>query len=801
MRARPLYLEALLVALATILFEVSCTRVFSYKLVYYFTYLIIGIALLGLGAGGVFVAVFARLRALPVERLVPRASLGAAAGVLAGYWLTALVQLNAFDMTSGRLAGGAWLAELAKLVLICLAVFVPFLCAGLVLATIFSRQTGQIAKLYFADLVGAALGCAFVIPLLVLVTPPGTVMLAGACFAAAGLRLAFASSRSLAVALLGVGGATLLLAAVPSLVPDPVPDRVKTMAPGPNAPKVLFSRWSPVFRVDVAPGVGTLMLMHDGTIGSFVHEYHGDLKELSRFDHQFHQLPFRILPPQPKVAIIGAAGGHEILASLWFDASHVTAIELNPVTWSIVTDRFADFGGHLAQHPKVDYVNAEGRSYLGGSREKFDLIWLVAPDSYAAMNAATSGAFVLSESYLYTEEMILESLDHLTPAGVLCASMGEIDYTGAPNRTLRYLATARSALRRIGIEDFASHVLVATSPGIFANWATPTVLLKRTPFSDAERQAFVDAVAKVEGGRVRHDGLRERDTPVDKVIRMGEEPLANWYKRYRFQVGAIRDDAPFFWHFVPFGDAFADLIGRKKPAHDEGVGEKLLLVLLLVAVVFAAAFLLLPLLAIRRVWREIPYKPWAGIYFAALGTGFMLLEVSLIQRLTLFLGYPTYSLTVTLFALLLSTALGSLMSERFAARRNRSVLVLGVLLAVLVVFYAEGLPSLAHVGLGWPLALRIATTVAVLLPLGLCLGMLMPLGLRSVAAVTVHSEEYVAWSWAVNGFFSVVSSVLATILSMTFGFSLVMTIALAIYLVGIAALLQIPEDAEDGGAG
>ena len=207
---------------------------------------------------------------------------------------------------------------------------------------------------------------------------------------------------------------------------------------------------------------------------------------------------------------------------------------------------------------------------------------------------------------------------------------------------------------------------------------------------------------------------------------------------------------------------------------------------------FAALFLLAPLLVIRGVWGTIPYKWRAGVYFAALGAGFMFLEVSLIQRLTLFLGYPTYSLTVTLFALLISTGFGSLLSEHFVARRDAAMLTLGALLLVLVAFYERGLNPLVDHAIGWPLAWRVTLAVALLAPLGLCLGAFMPLGLRTVAAVTPHAEEFVAWSWAVNGFFSVVSSVLATILSMTVGFNLVMLAAAAVYLIGIAALRGIP---------
>ena len=171
----------------------------------------------------------------------------------------------------------------------------------------------------------------------------------------------------------------------------------------------------------------------------------------------------------------------------------------------------------------------------------------------------------------------------------------------------------------------------------------------------------------------------------------------------------------------------------------------------------------------------------------------MFLEVSMIQRMTLFLGFPTYSLSVTLFALLLSTGLGSLASERFTATR-RSLASLGLALTTLVVFYTVGLTPVIEACLAAPLAARIVVTVVVLTPLGLCLGLFMPLGLRTLAASTAYREEYVAWAWAINGFFSVISSLLSSILSMILGFTLVIWVALGIYWIGLAAFARIPTD-------
>ena len=488
---------------------------------------------------------------------------------------------------------------------------------------------------------------------------------------------------------------------------------------------------------------------------------------------------------------MGSAGGNEILSSLWFGASAITGIELNPVTISLLTTHFADFTGHIADHPKVRLVNAEARAFLQETDERFDLIWLVAPDSYAAMNAATSGAFVLSESYLYTEEMIRVALEHLEPGGILCAQFGEIDFDGKPNRTLRFLGTAREALAELGVGSFADHVLVGYSPGYKIGNAT--IMLRKEPFSRRDVDRFVASVGKVDRATAVYGlGALSDNGLIREVIELDGADRTTFYDAYPFKVGPIDDDSPFFWNFVPFMDVIGLADADERLTMEEGIGERILLVFLVFATIFAAVFLLTPLLVARRTWRTIPFKLEAGIYFASLGLGFMLLEVSLIQKLTLFLGYPTYSLTVTLFALLVSAGLGSLLSERLRGDRNRTLRRLGATLVVLVVLYQLAMPALVDSAVGLPFAAKVLLTIGLLVPLGLCLGAFMPLGIRSVAGVTPHREEFVAWCWSVNGFFSVMTSVLSTLLSMSFGFRVVMVCGAGVYLIGISALRRIP---------
>jgi len=182
----------------------------------------------------------------------------------------------------------------------------------------------------------------------------------------------------------------------------------------------------------------------------------------------------------------------------------------------------------------------------------------------------------------------------------------------------------------------------------------------------------------------------------------------------------------------------------------------------------------------------LPRKGSSALFFATIGLGFMFFEVTLMQLLNLFLGYPTYALTVTLMSLLIFTGLGALLSGRFG-HHPRTVPALLAGITALTAFYVLGLTPFTDALLGLPLALRVPIAFVVLAPLGLCLGMFMPLGVRTVSAMSDAPREYVAWGWAVNGFASVVGAVLATLLSMAYGFHVVLWLGLAAYLVALIA--------------
>jgi hypothetical protein len=811
----PRWLALLLVSLAGLLLEVGYTRIVGYKLWYYYTYLVIGLSLLGIGSGAILVAIWEPMRRWATERITAVCSVCGAVSIALGYLAVARLPIDTLAIWDYGSASS--FRNLGLLALICLLLFASFIALGVIVATVLGRAGDGVGRLYFADLVGAGLGCLLAIPLIVRLGPPAVVMVAALVFAVVGVLSSPLRSRTFAVGSL----ATIALVAIVvgrGVLPDVKNEAGKL---GGGGPGVVHSDWGPVFRVDVTgplppARVGeNRMLIHDGNPGSGLWPFDGDLSSLTHYDRDPRAIPFAVLDGAPeRELIIGSAGGNEILASLYFGAKDIEAVELNPVTVSLLEDHFADYTGHLTDRPEVEQHQGDGRSYLARHDGDYDLVWFPAPDSYAANNAASLGAFVLSESYLYTTEMIEESLDHLTDDGIMVVQFGEWDFAGRPSRTSRYLTTARRALANVGVDDPTRHLMVAveqppTGDGLSASLST--VVVKHTPFTAAEADMFA---ARVAGLRDHHAvyapgvDLPANETGDQIVARLAGGSQADvdaLVAGSNREIDAISDDAPFFWHFHDFPDVLGDILSPLDSDDPEDViGERVLLLLLAIAVVYAAVFLLLPFMAVRRTWRALPAKGASGVYFAALGLGFMFFEITMIQRLVLFLGYPTYSLTVTLASILVFTGIGALASRRLAAWRRSPLPLILAVLAGLTVFYRFGLDPITESLLSSSLGVRVLVAVLLLAPLGVCLGMFMPLGLATVSRLTDHGDAYAAWGWAINGFFSVIGSVLTTILSMSFGFRAVQLAALAIYAVAVLAFLALrrsadrvtPQDAE-----
>jgi len=776
------------ISMVGLLLEVGYTRIVSFKLWYYYTYLVIGLALLGIGSGGIFVVLFKRLRATATERIIAVCSIFGSISIVIGYLVVSRIPVNTVAVWDY----GTWASfkNLGIIGVISLAIFASFIALGIIISTILGRAPEGIGRLYFADLIGAGLGCLVAIPLITHLGPPDVIMLSALIFAGIGL---LSLPRRFSI-LMGIGAASALVLVLILTNVIGLKD-VRTEDTKASASGASFSEWGPVFRVDVefVPGNAALLL-HDGTFGSAMHKYNDDPSSLTSYDKDPRALPFKVLGTPPrKEMIIGSAAGNEILASLHFHSKKIEGVELNPVTLSLLTNHYKKYTGDLAHQPGVSLHNADGRTYMARSKEHYDLVWYVAPDSYAANNAASSGAFVLSESYLYTKEMIAKSLQHLSDRGIMVVQFGELDFDKQPDRTGRYVMTARAAMKSIGIKDPGKHMIVSA----FITHKTgdlSTIILKRTAFTPAEIARYTAEAPTLPLVKTAWAPGVQPTTKSDfiaKIAGSNEAQAGALAAKYPRDITAIGDDSPFFWHFVPFDSVIRNIfhpLSAKNP--ENSIGERVLLLLLGVSVLYAFIFLIAPFFFVRREWRALPAKGISAVYFAALGLGFMFFEITMIQRLVRLLGYPTYSLTVTLASILVFTGIGALVSKRLAGRRWLMPALL-ITLFVITVFYETGMDSLTDSLLDQGLAIRVIVSLIVLAPLGFCLGMFMPLGLSLVGKLSDHADEYIAWGWAVNGFFSVIGSVLTTILSMSYGFSNVQYFGLVVYAIAALAFTRI----------
>lgn len=777
--------------------EIAYTRVISFKLFYYYTYFVIGLALLGLGSASAVTSLSSRLRRADPLLVVRRAAPAAAIAGVIGFVVVARVRTDTNKIWDG--SAGEVVQQLGLLLVLSLSITAVFFAAGLILASLFVAEVERVRRLYFWDLTGAALGALTAVPLQATIGPPAMIAVSLVALAVLGglaiavdddARRSFAERVvAVAVAVATVGGAFVMVST------DVVTDATKTIGDGSG---VLAGDWGAVFRVDVTQGFGDLYILHhDGLWGAGIWKYDGTPATTDQYLVDNRQIPFAAIGDDPNVLIIGAAGGHEIQASLVYGAGSIDAVELNPVTVGLLTGEFAEFSGNITSHPDVNYTQGDGRTYLARTDEAYDLIWFVAPDSYAASNAATAGAFVLSESYLYTEEMLETAYEHLTPGGVIVAQFGDLDFEERPMRTARYLVTARAALGD-DVDDFSDHVALAYESGEGQIATISTIVISKGPIDAATAERIDAAVGNVPNATTLYlPGVHRVDGITSDVIDVPDAELGAVVAGSDEDISSIDDSRPFFWHFTGFSEALTDWGGGFVDA-EIAIGERLIGVLLAIAAVVAALLLFLPFAVIRGDRAKLPGRSRLFVYFASLGLGFMFVEISMIQRFALLLGFPTLSLSVSLCTLLVATAIGARASTLIERHGGRAMAgVFGALVA-LVVIYLLTADAITTTALAWSQPARIAVVVALLAPIGLLLGTFLPTGMAAVARAVPAGGEVgaerqgraVAWCWAVNGFFSVLGATFTTMLSMTVGFDDTLLAGLALYAVATAVIIS-----------
>ena len=817
----PILLAVSALSAAVIGYEILLTRLFSIVLWHHFAYMIISVALLGIGASGTFLS-FTRPW-LEARFAGAFGAFAAAFGVssLASFALALRIPFNPLEVV--------WdLDQQVQLLRLYLILSLPFFFAGTCIALALSRFGDRISTIYRADLMGAGGGALLVVLALYALTAQDSLRL----IAALGLIAAALGVLHESGAPSWAGrrprrwaGPAAALAAAAVIVPLAWPEQWIAPRPSPykglslalNAPgaRIVAERSGPLAWLAVvesptipfrhAPGLGLgavqepprqLGVFSDGGGLTAITRFDGDLKAFAFLDQQTAALPFHLLA-RPRTLVLGAGGGADVLLALSRDAATVDAVEINPQMVALVTETYGDFAGNLFTAEGVTVHVAEARSFVEASAQAWDLIHVALLDSFSA---SAAGVLALRESALYTVEALTAYLDHLAPGGMLAITR----WLKVPPRDgLKLFATAVVALERRGIADPGARLALIRS------WNTATLVVKNGALDRAEIAA-IRTFAEARGFDLAHlPGMRAEEANrhnrfAAPYLYEGAKAILGpdrdrFFEAYKFYIEPATDDRPYYFRFFKWRllPEILSMRGRAGVALLEG-GYLVLAATLAQAAVVSVILILLPLRWLRRGAAAGPARlarTRVAVYFLFLGLAFLFIEIAFIQRFVLFLGHPLYAIAVVLAAFLLFAGLGSGYSARLGAEPappGSPAPVAGLLrpipLAVAGIVLIAGaylvlLPVVFTTFMAQPVPVKVIVSLALIAPLAFCMGIPFPLGLRRVSAA---APGLVPWAWGVNGCASVLSAVLASLLATHFGFTVVVALAMALY--ALAAL-------------
>ncbi|MBU1925177.1 MAG: hypothetical protein KKB82_04570 [Candidatus Omnitrophica bacterium] len=778
-----------LICAAILIFEIALIRIFSVTIWYHFAFMVISIAMFGFGSSGAFLAVFRKLLTRDSSKFASTAAILCALSLMASLALICRLKLDPFQIINNP-------KNLLNLAVYYVVFSVPFFLGGLCIAFLFSKLPEYAGKLYFFNLFGAGCGCYLAILLIPLFSSAGAVIFSSLLVSVAALFFRQNHSRKF----IGIVSAIMILqAALLFSAKDIFDFKIADSKAFSQAKEQLkikpdFTRWNVFSRLDVlkdtgmfyAPGLSdkyplkklpeqAFIYIDADAIATVTANKKGGENELL-----FKYIPSSLayhLKANPKVCIIGAGGGFDVLTALSVSRpKHIFAVEINPDISKIVNENFGEFSGDIFKRPGVTLVNAEGRSFIRNCRDtEFDIIQLSLVDTWAA---ASSGAYGLAENYLYTQEAFVDYINHLSDTGILTVTRWLLV---PPKESLRLASLAFSSLEKLGVANPENNIVFIYSKRV------AVLLLKKTPFLVEEIKTIEQLCADY-GWGVLYAPHAGGKNIFYKFINYKDKQY--FYDKYPFNIEPTTDDQPFYFHYYSWKNMNISKIWRIFSIDRNNISYLILLFLLIQALFLSLVFIAGPLILFKGAeHKTVLARRSLLFYFACLGMGFMFVEVVLIQKFILFLGHPVYSLSVVLSSLLIFAGLGSLFSAKadidVSYRRVKIVLFL---LIVLLFVYVPLLPRLSYVFLGQHILKKFVISILLIAPAGFLMGMPFPLGIRLAGRI---ESRLIPWLWAVNGCFSVISSILSIIVAMSFGFSNVLKLAAVFYMVAVMSINRV----------
>ena len=689
-------------------------------LFYHFAFLAISIALLGLGAGGVF-AYIARgwLRQFETRHLASQLCTMNAAAIV----FTLIVVLR----VPVSLELSSW--NFLRLTALYLAAAIPFFFTGLLFSVVFARESHHITRLYGADFVGGAAACLAIVPLLNIIGGPNTVLFAAFISGLTAIlwkrRLTRASFQFF------VPGILLLLIAFN--YSGRLIDIVYAKGLARNRDWVEFAKWNAISRVEVDRQGGAKAIVIDADASTYIMNVDPHKWQGTEWQHNLMAAPpalANVLRPHGEFAIIGPGGGVDVLRAVANGSPNVTGIEINPIiATTIMRGRYADYSYRLYEQPEVHIHVTDGRSFVRNASQQFDVVQMTLVDTWASTAA---GAFALSENSLYTVEAFRQYFEHLKPDGMIAITRWEFR---KPREALRVISVATEALHQLGVANPARNFIVVSEGALDEDGIPVVVLAKKSPFTPEEEQAVQSHLSSLPNLEPLYLPSTPGTNPFSDLI-ASNNPWT-FAQSYPYNVAPVTDNAPFFFFTLKTSQILHEQGLQQGIDWKVNLGVAVLGMVLCISLAAVFAFLIIPLLL--KSTRRRQHKSSHLLYFVAVGLGYILIEIAFIQRFVLFLGHPTYALTVVIFLMLLSSGAGSLLSRRWLRTASSGWLPLAFII-IAVLAYVFVLPVILNTSVGLPFVAKLVVSAALLVPLGLAMGMPFPTGLRALASAPAPSS-------------------------------------------------------------
>lgn len=793
-----------LISATALAYEVLLARLFAIIQWHHFAYMIISLALLGYGVSGSFLSLFSKrlLKHYAATFITNIILFGVS--LLVSFLIAQQIPFNAEEILWDRY-------QIIWLFAIYLLLMLPFFFVANAIGLTMMAMGKRIPRIYAADMIGAGIGSALVMVLLFSLMPNHLLQVL------AFLAIAASMVAWLELRLPWTKRAAALVVAVfiPFLLPGHWLDL--SLSPYKGLPQLLRidgtsiinTQSSPLALVHVvesntvplrhAPGLSLnattepppqLAVFSDGDNMMVINKATTHPNQLAHLDQQTSAAPYHLINANTSL-ILGSGTGNDLLQALYHETPAIDAVELNPQIVGLLTKDFADYSGNIYQRPEVNVHIAEARGFVASSHKQFDIIQIALLDAFGASSA---GLYALSESYLYTVEAFENYLQRLTPNGFLSITRW---IKLPPRDNLKMFATALEALKELQIPNPENHLLLIRS------WQTATLLIKRSEISTGDitqirqfcQQRGFDLAyyPGIEVTEVNRFNILREPVFFEAAIALTKDNNAAFFEQYKFNISPATDDRPYFFNFFKW-ELLRELMDLKNQGGMPLIewGYIILIATLIQAFVASLALILLPLMISRQ--NEINKDKntlVSFLYFFALGLAFLFIEIAFIQKFILFLHHPLYAIAVTLAAFLLFAGLGSNYSSRLQQRFGYygCIRVAVLVIVGLGLFYNLFLDELFAMFLASETPIKIGISILVIAPLAFFMGMPFPLAL---AYLSENLSNLVPWVWGVNGCASVISAILAMILAMHFGFTVVIALALMLYLIAMLLFGNLP---------